>query len=81
MTTPAYQASEFDLRAQIVCVRREIQYRRYVYPKRIAAGKMRPVDAEKEVACMEAVLATLSKLLTEDDKRNNPTLFDRITPQ
>jgi hypothetical protein len=70
--------SEFGIQAQVTCVRRELSYRRFVYPKRIAAGKMPPADAEREIACMEAVLVTLTKLLLEEQKTNNPMLFDRI---
>ena len=71
-------ASEFSIQAQVACARRELSYRRYVYPKRIAAGKMSPADADKEVACMEAILVTLTGLLIEEKKTNNPDLFDRI---
>jgi hypothetical protein len=45
-------------------------------PRKVAQGP--PADAEREIACMEAVLVTLTKLLLEEQKTNNPMLFDRI---
>jgi hypothetical protein len=80
---PTYDPSEFNLHAQVACVRREIWMRKTKYPQWLAAGrtKMTPDEMGKGIACMEAVLVTISKLLAEDQKRNNPTLFDRLTPQ
>jgi hypothetical protein len=69
--------SEFDLKSQCACARRELGFRRYVYPKRVAAGKMTQADADKEEACMEAILVTLTKLLMEQSKRSELPLFDR----
>jgi hypothetical protein len=65
---------EFDLPAQIVCVRREIRYRKFVFAKRVAAGTMTTLDAERELAAMEAVLNTLLEL----QSRADPDLFSRI---
>ena len=47
---------------QIACVRREIAMRRRVYPRWIESGKMTQAKADREIAVMEAVLATLEKL-------------------
>lgn len=47
---------------QVECVRRELGYRRRVYPRRIAAGKMTQALADREIARMEAVLATLERV-------------------
>jgi len=69
--------SEFDLNSQCACARRQSSFRRYVYPKRVAAGKMTQADADKEEACMEAILVTLTKLLMEQSKRSELPLFDR----
>jgi hypothetical protein len=44
---------------QISCIRRELAIREVVYPKRIAAGKMKQAEADREIAAMRAVLATL----------------------
>lgn len=75
-SNPPIKATEFTLLAQVACARRELGYRKYVYPERVMRGKMRQADADRETACMEAILVTLTKLQMEDDKRNNPSLFD-----
>lgn len=46
----------------IKCVKREVNYRQWVYPKRTAAGKMKQEQAEKEIKLMSAVLAALQKI-------------------
>ena len=38
---------------------------------------MSPADAEKEEACMEAILVTLTNLMVEEDKKGQLPLFDR----
>lgn len=53
------------LEAQIKCVRREISMRERVYPSFIARGKIRPTEAENEIATMRAVLKTLEGLLAD----------------
>jgi hypothetical protein len=50
------------LARQIACVRREIGLRERVYPRRVADGKMRQEQADTELACMRAVLTTLTSL-------------------
>lgn len=35
--------------------RREVAYRQYVYPKRIAEGKMKKADAERRIAIMQEI--------------------------
>ena len=37
--------------------KRELDFRRMVYPKRIAAGAMRQQDADYQIALMEAIAA------------------------
>ncbi len=44
---------------QIACVKREIGMREFVYPRRVADGKMKQDKADHELAAMKAVLATL----------------------
>lgn len=48
------------LEQQLSAVAREIAMRRNVYPKWVAARKMKPEKAEAELAAMEAVIATLN---------------------
>ena len=51
---------EYD--AQIACVRREIAMRERVYPKWVAAGKMKLDMADREIATMKAVLETVIRV-------------------
>ena len=44
---------------QIAAVEREIEMRKYVYPRRVAEGKMTTALADRETTRMRAVLATL----------------------
>lgn len=56
------------LAAQIDCVKREIAMRERVYPRWIESKKIAPQRAEKEIAAMRAVLATLKGVrLRRDD--------------
>jgi signal recognition particle subunit SEC65 len=47
---------------QIASVRREIRFREYVYPRRVATGRMSVEDARRETERMKAVLATLEEV-------------------
>lgn len=46
---------------QIHCVTRELKYRRRVYARRVEAGTMTQVQADRELHHMEAVLETVEK--------------------
>ena len=37
------------------CLQREIKMRKRVFPRRVQQGKMKQADAEREIACMEAI--------------------------
>jgi hypothetical protein len=45
----------FDDATKLACVEREIKMRRKVYPNRVRQGLMRPTDADREIAVMEAI--------------------------
>lgn len=47
------------LAVQIVCVEREIRQRHRVYPRLVERGTMKAVQADAEIAAMNAVLQTL----------------------
>lgn len=47
------------LTEQIAAVAREIAMRRRTYPRWVDQGRMRAERAQREIECMEAVLATL----------------------
>jgi len=44
---------------QIAAARREASMRRRVYPRWIEAGRMTQSKADHEIACMEAIVASL----------------------
>lgn len=47
---------------QIACVRREIAMRERVYPRWVQDRRMAQATADREIACMRAVLATLEAI-------------------
>jgi len=56
MTAPVTLAEE------ITCIRRELAMRQRVYPNWVKAGRMKPAEAETEIARMQAVLTRLQGL-------------------
>ena len=60
---------EISIAEQIRCVKRELGFRKTVFPKRVGYGAMKQEDMDKEIAHMEAVLETLTGL--------EPTLFNQ----
>ncbi len=54
-------ARNYSLDDQIRCVQREIAMRRRVFPKRVAQEAMKSEEADWQIECMEAVLATLEE--------------------
>jgi len=52
---------------QIDCVQRELRYRRRVYERRVAEGKMTAQLADREIARMSAVLETLQGIRLKQD--------------
>ena len=51
-----------DLREQIQEVEREIALRRVVYPRWVEAGRLSQAKADRQIAVMEAVAASLIQL-------------------
>jgi hypothetical protein len=56
--------TQVSIERQIECVQRELGFRRRVYSRRVAEERMSLVQADEEIACMEAVLATLQAVKT-----------------
>jgi hypothetical protein len=51
------------------CAEREVKQRRYVYPRRVADGKMTQALADRQIAIMEAIAADYrAKADAEDAK-------------
>lgn len=46
---------QFSAREKMQAAQRECGYRRFVYPKRIDAGKMKPEQASREIAIMDEI--------------------------
>ena len=51
-----------NLAQQIACVKREIAMRERVYSRRVADGKMKQQDADREIEAMRAFLETVEKV-------------------
>ena len=67
-----------DIDAQLACVKREIGFRKRVYPRQISQGKITRADADREIATMQAVLGSLETLrLTEDVERIARRVIDQ----
>ena len=54
-----------SLPEQVACVKREIAMRERAYPRFVDRGTMPQKKADREIAMMRAVLATLEKLKGE----------------
>ena len=59
----------FTLADKIASVRREIVWRRKVYPGRVQNGRMSTAKAQREIACMEAILADLEAQQRQQEPR------------
>jgi hypothetical protein len=59
---------EYDFKAMRDCCRRELALRRNVYPKQIAAGRLSPAKADREIALMTAVVAYLEAAVSRGDE-------------
>lgn len=49
-------------------VKREVGYRAFVYPKRVADGKMKQAAADREIAIMTAIQADYGRLVEEEER-------------
>ncbi len=49
----------FSRQDQINCAMREVEKRKAVYPRLIAAGKMTNEKAQAEIECMQSIVETL----------------------
>lgn len=68
-------ATTITLTAQLAEVRREIAMRRRVYPRWVQGGKMAQHAANNALATMEAVAATLTRLVDAEKAQTAPELF------
>jgi hypothetical protein len=64
----------FTTAEKLACVLREVGYRKYVYDKRVATGKMSAMKATREIELMEEIAADYKKILAHEQ----PDLLKRI---
>jgi hypothetical protein len=50
-----FSSERITYRDKEECARRELNYRRRVYPRWIAAGKLKQEDADRQIELMEAI--------------------------
>lgn len=53
---------KWSARDKMRCAQREAGYRRFVYAKRVAAGKMLQSKADEEIALMDEIAADYGEL-------------------
>lgn len=58
----------FTIAEQIDCIEREIRFREFVYPRRVRDGKMSQAEADRQIALMRAVAATLATIGREQQE-------------
>jgi len=54
--------SQISVEEQIQCAELELEKRRKFYPKWVKEGRKNPVIADREIAAMEAIIATLKQV-------------------
>lgn len=69
---PAMQWHEVDLNELLTCCRRELSLRQYVFPKRVAAGKMTQEKADKELELMRQLCEFLTHCIFKAVTRPAP---------
>lgn len=57
----------FTNRQKMQCIERELGYRRFVYPRRVAAGKMVQASADKQIALMEEIVEDYRAMAKADE--------------
>jgi hypothetical protein len=55
-------SQQFTIAEQLDAIDREIRFRRHVYPRRVAESRMSQKEADRQIALMEAVKATVAKI-------------------
>lgn len=55
-------SSDVSIADQVKCAKRELGKRRVFYPQWVASGRLRAVEADKELAAMAAIVETLTEL-------------------
>lgn len=56
----------FTAQEKLQCVERELKQRRFVYPRRVEAGKMSKPMMDEQLALMEAIVEDYTELAAKD---------------
>lgn len=56
-----WSSEKITFRDKEACVRRELDFRKRVYARRVSEGKMKQADADREIEVMEAIHADYAK--------------------
>lgn len=59
----------FTSRDKMRAAQREVGFRRFVYPKRVAAGKMSRAKADEEIALMDEIAHDYGALAEAEEKK------------
>lgn len=62
--------TKFTYPDMIRCIKRELSYRKVVYPNLVIRGKMTEGTKDKEIAIMQAILDVLYQLSGEEYLKN-----------
>lgn len=57
------------------CARRELGFRKHVYPKQVQKGRMSTVKAEAEIAMMEQIADRLRDMVAAEKAEREPDIF------
>jgi hypothetical protein len=55
------KTDEISIEALLECAKRELRYRRRVYPRLVGEDKMSPQKMAYEIACMERIVEIFDK--------------------
>jgi hypothetical protein len=57
-----YAKQEISIDALLECAKRELKYRRRVYPRLVLDERMRQESMDHEIACMERIVEMLDQM-------------------
>jgi hypothetical protein len=56
-----FSSDKITFRDKEACARRELEYRKRVYPRWIAAGKLKQAEADRQIEIMAAIVEDYAK--------------------
>jgi hypothetical protein len=60
---------QIETKVKLRCIERELGFRKYIYPRRIEAGRMSAELAEQEIRVMEAICDDYRARLEAEEPR------------